>query len=103
MIGSKSKNERKRFIMNRILMLSTGGTLASSHSENGLAPGLHGNDILDRISGLTDGFLVEEEELFMLDSSNMQPEEWSAIAQRVYERRKAYDGIVIIHGTDTLA
>lgn len=46
--------------MNRILMLSTGGTLASSHSENGLAPGLHGNDILDRISGLTDGFLVEE-------------------------------------------
>ena len=61
MIGSKSKNERKRFIMNRILMLSTGGTLASSHSENGLAPGLHGNDILDRISGLTDGFLVEEE------------------------------------------
>ena len=78
-------------------------TLASSHSENGLAPGLHGNDILDRISGLTDGFLVEEEELFMLDSSNMQPEEWSAIARRVYERRKAYDGIVIIHGTDTLA
>lgn len=89
--------------MNRILMLSTGGTLASSHSENGLAPGLHGNDILDRISGLTDGFLVEEEELFMLDSSNMQPEEWSAIARRVYERRKEYDGIVIIHGTDTLA
>lgn len=27
--------------MNRILMLSTGGTLASSHSANGLAPGLH--------------------------------------------------------------
>ena len=53
--------------MNRILMLSTGGTLASSHSENGLAPGLHGNDILDRISGLTDGFLVEEEELFTLE------------------------------------
>lgn len=89
--------------MNRILMLSTGGTLASSHSANGLAPELHGSDILNRISGLTDGFLVEEEELFMLDSSNMQPEEWSAIARRVYERRKEYDGIVIIHGTDTLA
>ena len=37
--------------MNRILMLSTGGTLASSHSANGLAPGLHGGEILDRISG----------------------------------------------------
>ncbi len=89
--------------MNRILMLSTGGTLASSHSDHGLAPGLHGSDILDRISGLTDGFQIDEEELFLLDSSNIQPEEWSEIARRVYDRRRDYDGIVIIHGTDTLA
>ncbi|MGN1148665.1 MAG: asparaginase [Lachnospiraceae bacterium] len=89
--------------MKKILMISTGGTLASSGSENGLAPGLHGSDILNRISGLTDGFLVDVEEMFMLDSSNMQPEEWSRLAQRIYEKRKDYDGIVIIHGTDTLA
>lgn len=89
--------------MHKILMLSTGGTLASSYSDKGLAPGLHGADILDRISGLTDGFQVDEEELFMLDSSNVQPEEWSALAERIYERRKDYDGIVVIHGTDTLA
>ena len=73
--------------MNRILMLSTGGTLASSHSANGLAPGLHGGEILDRISGLTEGVTVEEEELFMLDSSNMQPEDCSVIAARIYKRR----------------
>lgn len=89
--------------MNKILMISTGGTLASSHSDNGLSPGLHGNDVLDRIRGLTAGFQIEEEELFMLDSSNVQPEEWTKIARTVYERRKEYDGIVIIHGTDTLA
>lgn len=89
--------------MKKILMISTGGTLASSGSENGLAPGLHGSDILNRISGLTDGFLVDVEEMFMLDSSNIQPEEWSGLAQRIYEKRKDYDGIVIIHGTDTLA
>lgn len=89
--------------MRKILMLSTGGTLASSHSENGLSPGLHAEDILDKISGLMAGFTVVEEEMFMLDSSNMQPEEWTQIARRVYERRTQYDGIVIIHGTDTLA
>ena len=89
--------------MNRILMISTGGTLASSHSDNGLSPGLHGNDILDKIEGLTAGFSVDVEELFMLDSSNMQPEEWTQLAARIYERRKDYDGIVVIHGTDTLA
>ena len=89
--------------MNRILMISTGGTLASSHSDNGLSPGLHGNDILDKIEGLTAGFSVDVEELFMLDSSNMQPEEWTQLAARIYERRKDYDGLVVIHGTDTLA
>lgn len=89
--------------MKKILMISTGGTLASSHSDNGLTPGLHGNDILDRIEGLTAGFQVDQEELFMLDSSNIQPEEWSVLAERIYNRRNAYDGIVVIHGTDTLA
>ena len=39
----------------------------------------------------------------MLDSSNMQPENWSELAQKIYDVRKQYDGIVIIHGTDTLA
>lgn len=89
--------------MNKILMISTGGTLASSHSDNGLSPELHGNDILDRIEGLTVGFDVDVEELFMLDSSNMQPEEWAQLAARIFERRGDYDGIVVIHGTDTLA
>lgn len=89
--------------MSRILMISTGGTLASSHSEMGLSPGLHGDDILSRIAGLTDNFDVDIEELFMLDSSNMQPEEWSELAARIYDRRGEYDGIVVLHGTDTLA
>lgn len=89
--------------MKKILVISTGGTLASSHGDNGLTPGLHGTDILDRISGLTEGFQVEQEELFMLDSSNIQPEEWSELAACIYEKRNQYDGIVVIHGTDTLA
>lgn len=89
--------------MKKILVISTGGTLASSHSDNGLAPGLHGNDILEKIAGLTEGFQVEQEELFMLDSSNIQPEEWSVLAACIYEKRNSYDGIVVIHGTDTLA
>ena len=87
----------------KILMISTGGTLASSHGGNGLSPRLGGSEILKKISGLTAGFEVEEEELFSLDSSNVQPEEWTQLARRIYIRRKAYDGIVVIHGTDTLA
>lgn len=89
--------------MSKILMITTGGTLASSHGDNGLEPELSSSDILNKISGLTEGFTVDQEEMFKLDSSNMQPENWSEIAQRIYDVRKNYDGIVIIHGTDTLA
>mgnify|MGYP003304552323 CR=1 FL=1 len=58
---------------------------------------------MNKIAGLTEGFHVDKEEMFMLDSSNMQPENWSELAQKIYDIRKQYDGIVIIHGTDTLA
>lgn len=99
----KKTSEKEQKTVRRILMISTGGTLASAHGEQGLTPELRGDDILHKIASLTDGFTIDVEELFMLDSSNMQPEEWSALAQRVYECRMDYDGIVIIHGTDTLA
>lgn len=39
----------------------------------------------------------------ILDSSNMQPEEWKVIASEVYKSMKLYDGIIITHGTDTMA
>ena len=38
-----------------------------------------------------------------LDSSNIQPEEWVKIARCVFDRRAGVDGIVITHGTDTMA
>ncbi len=89
--------------MHNILLICTGGTLASSHTESGLAPELKGQDILTRIEGITAGFSIDVEEMFGLDSSNMQPENWSELAAYIYEKRRGYDGIVVIHGTDTLA
>jgi L-asparaginase len=46
---------------------------------------------------------VELELFSNVDSSEMQPESWSALAQRLYERLPHFDGAVITHGTDTLA
>ena len=42
-------------------------------------------------------------DILHLDSSNIQPEEWQTIARHVFEQRGNYDGIVITHGTDTMA
>jgi L-asparaginase len=87
----------------KILIITTGGTLASTAGKEGLEPQLNSKDILNRIDGITAHFEVEFLELFSMDSSNMQPEEWKLLAETIYEEYLRYDGIVVIHGTDTMA
>lgn len=84
-----------------ILFLTTGGTIASSMGASGLAP-FAGPTLAD----LTANHLncnVTLKEMFRLDSSNIQPEEWQQIAKEIDDNREEYDGVVITHGTDTMA
>ena len=85
----------------KILLLSTGGTIASVSSEHGLQPGETGNDLLSVLGTLP--YEVTVRDILQLDSTNIQPEEWQFIAQQVFENRYGYDGVVITHGTDTMA
>ena len=39
----------------------------------------------------------------LLDSSNMTVEEWNKIGQQIAAHYDAYDGFVVLHGTDTMA
>lgn len=87
----------------KILLLSTGGTIASAPTEHGLAPAVDGRELLSRIAPSVQQYQLESEDVLNLDSSNIQPEEWQVIARRVYQRHLGYDGIVITHGTDTMA
>ena len=89
--------------MKKVLLLTTGGTIASRPTEEGLAPGLDGGGMAARLYGLTDSYALTVRDLLSMDSSNIQPEEWQVIARAVYESRGDFDGIVITHGTDTMA
>ena len=89
--------------MKKILFILTGGTLASTKSEFGLKPGLTGEDILKDINVMAKNYDVTFKELWSLDSTNMQPEEWQELAKVIYRESDFYDGIVVIHGTDTMA
>ena len=80
-------------------LLATGGTIASIPGEQGLAPALTASDIL-RLCPLH-GFSGHD--VFQMDSSNIQPEEWSHLAACVRSALKTSDGCVITHGTDTMA
>lgn len=87
----------------KILIITTGGTLASAQGREGLMPELGSQDIFSNIEGITTYFDVEFLEAFSLDSSNVQPEEWKILAGIIYNRYKEFQGMVIIHGTDTMA
>ncbi|HCA71127.1 MAG TPA: L-asparaginase 1 [Ruminococcaceae bacterium] len=89
--------------MKKILLLATGGTIASRKTKDGLTPQLTPKDLLSYVP-LPAGFCqVDTIQLFNLDSTNIQPQHWLLIARTVQEHYQSYDGFVICHGTDTMA
>lgn len=88
--------------MNGILLLGTGGTIACLPGKHGLEPSFKVAGLLDYIDG--DVSDVTCRDLFQLDSSNIQPEEWRVIAAALREAiAQGARGAVVAHGTDTLA
>ena len=86
----------------KILLLTTGGTIASLPGGQGLEPGR--SEVMELALDQLRGFYhITVEDLMCLDSSNMAQEEWQLIARRIFERRLDFDGIVVSHGTDTMA
>ncbi|EGK62369.1 L-asparaginase [Centipeda periodontii DSM 2778] len=87
--------------MKKILLLATGGTIASRETAHGLRPALSGEDMRTAI-GAADA-AIEVIDLLSLDSTNIAPSHWQMIARRVADVRTDYDGFIITHGTDTMA
>ena len=84
-------------------MIGTGGTIASTPTEYGLAPGLTPADILSYIPAVRRVCEVDSIQVCNLDSTNVTPKHWKLLAGTVEEHYEEYDGFVICHGTDTLA
>ena len=85
-----------------ILLLTTGGTIASVPGGDGLQPADSG--VFEReMQQLRTYYDITVRELICLDSSNIRPVEWQLIAEGIYENRLDFDGIVVSHGTDTMA
>ena len=89
--------------MKRILLLTTGGTIACRDSGHGLAPALTAEDLLAAVPAVTRVCDVTTVPLFNLDSTDMTPKEWIAVAASIRDNYDRFDGFVITHGTDTLA
>jgi L-asparaginase len=89
--------------MKKLLLLATGGTIASMKGDEGLAPRMKAEELVSFLPQEHPGYHIESKLLMNIDSTNMQPEFWVKIAEAVYENYDHYDGFVITHGTDTMA
>ena len=85
-----------------ILLLTTGGTIASAPGGDGLVP--QSSQVMAReIGQLRSYYDITVRDAMCLDSSNICPEQWQQIAGFIYEAAPDFDGIVVSHGTDTMA
>lgn len=89
--------------MKKILVIGTGGTIASKQTQSGLAPAMSADALLDAIPYAASFCSVECIQAFSLDSTNVRPGHWLVIADIIKEKYEDYDGFVVTHGTDTLA
>lgn len=87
--------------MTRIALLATGGTIACRQMEHGLTPALTGAELIRGIPMSRDAELVSRD-VFSMDSSNIQPEEWAQLARAIDQSFQDCDGVVVTHGTDTM-
>ena len=105
--------------MKRILVLYTGGTIAMDVAAvSGQGPasavtpgprretvglGLEPRDLVCLVPELAQIATLETKTVFHLDSSDLVPADWVRLAAEVHHALNSYDGVVIAHGTDTMA
>ncbi len=89
--------------MKKILLIATGGTIASQTSETGLIPGLGAEKLLKCVPEVYDICQPSAIQVYNIDSTNVTPQHWILLATAIRDHYDEYDGFVICHGTDTMS
>lgn len=90
----------------KISIISTGGTIASEkdYRTGAVTSQVHATDILDAIPGLASMARFKAVQVCNILSENMTPAIWKLLAQAIYDEiKEGARGIVVTHGTDTMA
>ena len=86
-------------------VIATGGTIASTADgdDRGAAPELSGEELVEAVPGLEPHANVTVETVSDRPGFDMSPEICAQVAAIVGEVGPSVDGVVVTHGTDTLA
>ncbi|MFB5608785.1 MAG: Glu-tRNA(Gln) amidotransferase subunit GatD [Nitrosarchaeum sp.] len=93
------------YTLPKILLLSTGGTIASKvdYRTGAVTPVLTAEELNSSVPELAKMANVDTEVLFSEYSENIMPEHWLKIAEKLKNYSTSnYSGIIIAHGTDTM-
>jgi len=88
----------------KICLIYTGGTIGMNRDSQGvLHPPENPEDFLKLAPELKDLADYDFVSVLNKDSTNIIPEDWTKIAETIYQRRNdGYIGFVVAHGTDTM-
>jgi glutamyl-tRNA(Gln) amidotransferase subunit D len=104
-IIEKNQDIGKKDNLPNILLLSTGGTIASKidYRTGAVTPVLTAEELNSSVPELSKIANIDTKVLFSEYSENIMPEHWLKIAETIKEYSKSdYTGIIIAHGTDTM-
>lgn len=88
--------------MKKIFLIATGGTIASTESEEGLKPAIDAKQILAYIPDIEHICHLSGTSIMSVDSTNMNPKRMIQIAEAIKDNYEDCDGFVVTHGTDTM-
>jgi L-asparaginase len=98
--GSVGQSGEKK----RVCIINTGGMISMELQPDGRIGAPH--DLTAHFRAFPELFEIADfaaVPLMSKDSSDMNPDDWSAIANTIYQRRdQGFNGFVVVHGTDTL-
>lgn len=90
----------------KVTIISTGGTIASrvDYRTGGVRSALSASDLYSVVPELSQIAAIDAQILFSLYSENITAKHWSETAETVAKHiQKGVAGVVIAHGTDTMA
>ncbi|MFQ5759034.1 MAG: Glu-tRNA(Gln) amidotransferase subunit GatD [Candidatus Bathyarchaeia archaeon] len=97
---------KQRRDLPKVSIISTGGTIASrvDYRTGAVRPALSASDLYSVVPELSEIARIDAKILFSLFSENITPNHWSETAKAVAREINANAaGVVVAHGTDTLA
>jgi glutamyl-tRNA(Gln) amidotransferase subunit D len=94
-VKEKEKNEK------HIAIIGLGGTIASKvdYKTGAVYPTITASDLKAEFPDLEN---CDVYQLFNIFSEEMQPYHWEQIAEQTFKLLRNYDGLILLHGTDTM-